>query len=529
LRKLARRHRTGLTIAALFAVLLVAGAAVSIWQAVRANAERDRALKAEGNAQNSATEAQAVLAFFQDKVLSAGRPEGEEGGLGKDVTLRQALDAAEPKIAAAFADQPLIEASIRNALGITYRCLGETGSALKQHERALELHKTVLGTEDPRTLVSMNNLALAYSEDGRFKEALPLFEHVLKVRQAKLGPEHPLTLRSMHSLGVAYCDQNRDAEAIPFFDEAYKKQKATLGPKHLDTLDSMHSLAIAYKAVGRIDDALALYKETLKLHEETLGADNPATLLVLNNLAGAYGEAGLLSEALPLFERVLKLRTAKLGSDHPQTLRSLYNLAMADYLLGRLSDALPRYEQTLKLRKVKLTADHPEIFATTIQLALVYQELGQYDRVEKLLAGVPDRIKKKLGENDPLLPLALACLGRNHLLQNQDEAAVKLLRQSLDLYALHPEESQIDMIFDRGLLGIALLHQKKYAEAEPLLRQGSEGFLADAAKRPQCYAPGTPGRRHLSDALDHLVKLYGATGKSDDAERWRKELAAWAK
>ena len=72
----------------------------------RSRVERDRAVvaeaqaKAEGEkAKRSAAEAHAMLGFFEDHVLAAARPQGQSGGLGKDVTLRAAVDAAEPKIA----------------------------------------------------------------------------------------------------------------------------------------------------------------------------------------------------------------------------------------------------------------------------------------------------------------------------------------------------------------------------------------------------------------------------------------------
>src|SRR5205823_11206333 len=98
-----------------FAAILVLGAVGSTWQAIRATQsearatlaagraivaeensrqERDRAVeaevqaKAEGDkAKLSAAEAQAVLNFFQDQVLAAARPQGQDGGLGKDVSI----------------------------------------------------------------------------------------------------------------------------------------------------------------------------------------------------------------------------------------------------------------------------------------------------------------------------------------------------------------------------------------------------------------------------------------------------------
>ena len=72
-------------------------------------------------------------------MMAAARPKNLEGGLGKDVKLREAIDAAEAGIEKSFADQPAIEASIRNTLGETYYYLGEPGHALRQFEHLAAL------------------------------------------------------------------------------------------------------------------------------------------------------------------------------------------------------------------------------------------------------------------------------------------------------------------------------------------------------------------------------------------------------
>ena len=61
-----------------------------------------------------------MLIFFNEKVLAAARPKNQEGGLGVDATVRAAIDSAEPQIGPAFHDKPLVEASIRETLGLTY-------------------------------------------------------------------------------------------------------------------------------------------------------------------------------------------------------------------------------------------------------------------------------------------------------------------------------------------------------------------------------------------------------------------------
>ena len=97
LRKFARKHRTGLATAALAVVLLLAGLVASTWQAVRATRAEEstrQALLAEAEqrqlAEDRGAEARVVLDFVDQRVFAAARPEGQEGGLGREVTLRKA-------------------------------------------------------------------------------------------------------------------------------------------------------------------------------------------------------------------------------------------------------------------------------------------------------------------------------------------------------------------------------------------------------------------------------------------------------
>src|SRR5262249_31719607 len=153
----------------------------------------------------------------------AARPKGQEGGLGYDVTLRDALGAAEDRIAADFADQPTIEAAVRNALGISYVYLGEPEKAIRHYERARALRTATPGADHRDTLASMDNLAIAFADAGRIDDAIALDEQSLRLHTAKLGPDHP------------------------------------------ETLISMNNLATAYQAAGRIDEALALHERELEL------------------------------------------------------------------------------------------------------------------------------------------------------------------------------------------------------------------------------------------------------------------------
>jgi len=76
----------------------------------------------------------------------------------------------------------------------------------------------------------------------------------------------------------------------------------------------------------------------------------------------------------------------------------------------------------------------------------------------------------------------------------------------------------------RSMLGGALLSQKMYADAEPLLRKGYEGM-----KQREATIPLPVKDLRLREALERLVHLYDAWGKPDEAASWRKELEALKK
>lgn len=140
--------------------------------------ERDEALAGEKAARRSEQNTKAVLTFLQDKLLLAtGNPTSwDSNGLGKDATLRAAVEAADAKTTGAFADRPLVEASIREILGAAYLDLGEADRAVQQYQRALALREAELGPDDPTSGDCRNQLAVAYRRARRHDDASRLFD-----------------------------------------------------------------------------------------------------------------------------------------------------------------------------------------------------------------------------------------------------------------------------------------------------------------------------------------------------------------
>jgi tetratricopeptide (TPR) repeat protein len=487
--KFIQRNKGPAAAGAAIALLLLAGTALSTWQAVRATKakrvaiaavlEKDQALDS-ANAANRQSQkrlrqietANDILgSIFENldpkEIATAERP--------LQAILVEKLDKAAQQLQGDAIGDPLVVAAMQLKFGKSLVGLGEPDKAIALFKQALATREARVGPDDPQTLTvmgelteayldagradlalplaeetlklmtarlgpdhpdtlaSMNNLAEAYKASGRLDLALPLYEQTLKLSKAKLGPEQPVTLHVMGNLAGAYEDAGKGDLALPLFEEALKLSNAKLGPGHPHTLISMIDLAGGYAAAGKLDLALPLYEQTLKLAKATFGPDHPQTLMAMNNLATAYLDAGKQDLALPLFEQVLKLGTAKRGPDHPDTLINMNNLAWAYLVAGKLDLAVPLAEETLKLTKVKLGPDHPVTLTSMNTLAAAYKTTGKLELALPLFEQALKLTKAKLGADHPDTLTAMNNLAVTYQVSGKLDLALPLFEQALTL------------------------------------------------------------------------------------------------
>jgi tetratricopeptide (TPR) repeat protein/tRNA A-37 threonylcarbamoyl transferase component Bud32 len=306
------------TLAALAAVVLGSLAGMT---ALYLHAERQRRV-----AERRGAEARTVTRFYEDHVLSAARPKGWEGGMGKDVTLKQALDHAGRAVEEAFAGQPEQEATVRNTLGMTYWYQGEFDAAKPHLEKAYKIRRQWLGEDDPDTLTSLHNLAMLRWKQGQDGEAVALFRQALEGRRRVLGPEHEDTLWTQLNLGMLWSNSQLD-EGEALLRPAIESCKGTLGPNHHHTLYGQHDLAIVLWKNGKDEDARALARQTLEARSGSLGPVHPDTLRTMCLLARILVELGELKEAETIYHQSLDGRRRVLGLEHIETLQGECYLA----------------------------------------------------------------------------------------------------------------------------------------------------------------------------------------------------------
>jgi tetratricopeptide (TPR) repeat protein len=240
----------------------------------------------------------------------------------------------------------------------------------------------------------------------------------------------------------------------------------------------------------------------------------------MNNLALGYQDSGQLAKAVALYEEALEKRKAKLGPDHPDTLTSMSNLAMAYKASGQLARAVPLFEATLEKMKAQLGPDHPTTLTSMGNLGKAYVDAGQGEKAAATLVAFVDESRKRTPKDSPQLAGLLAPVALDLLGCRQHAVAESLLRECLTIR----DKMQPDAwttFNTMSMLGGALLGQKKYAEAEPLLFKGYEGMK----KQEKSIPP--QGTTRLPEALDRLIELYTATNKPDEVEKWQAERAKY--
>jgi serine/threonine protein kinase/Tfp pilus assembly protein PilF len=520
-RKFARRYRGALVTGCAFALVLIAAAAISIRQSIRANGE--------------AAEARAVTDFFQNDVLaqaSAAKQSGPTAKPDPHLEVRTALDRAAARIAGKFNRQPEVEAAIRATIGQTYMELGIYPEARAQLERALDLHRRTLGAENPKTLKDLARLGQIARLQGRYPEAETLFERALKIQSKVLGSEHPDTLDSLHNLGTVLYLQGKYAQAEARLGQVLEIRRRVLGPEHADTVRTMGNLALVYGEQGKYAQTEALDSRILEIERRTLGSEHPDTLRGLTNLATVYVSERKSAPAEALYSEALEIQRRVLGSAHPDTLITMIGLAGVYTDLSKYAQAEALYNEALEIQRRVFGYEHPTTLVCMNNLAEFYTEMGRYAQAEALYSETLEIRRRVLG---PLHPYTLGVansLARAYAAHGNYAQAETLFSQTLETRrrVLGSEDSgTLNTLSD-----FASMYQRqgKYDLAERYAAQALAGrrhafganhpdTMTSAADLALAYL--SQGRFTQSEALAREVLEIDRKMQPDDWSRFRAE------
>lgn len=474
-RKTLRRYRIAVGVVLGFG-LLIAGSLVALSLLYR-QARHERAVamdarQAESAARDAAevesNKAQQIRRFLEDMLAS---PDPLEGA-GRDVTVVDVLDQAAARAGRSFPDQPEVEVSLRNTIGLTFLNLGRIESAEHQGLLARDLALRQLGPDHVETAAATYRLARVRHEQRQLPEAEDFYRESRAIFRQRLGEDHPQFLSASNDLARVLFERGQHDEAEVLFRDSIDRQCRVLGTDHPETLATMNNLAALLNSQGRYSESEALYVATIDGFRKSLGVDHPKVFILMNNLANVLKDQEKLEEASRFATDAAIGSRRILGTDHPATAAAMGTLAMICRRQGRLAEAEALNRELLALRRRLLGSDHPNTF-------------------------------------DTMNNLAAALLAQGKL-----EEAEVMYREAYEGAVATPSATPLRRLIFRGNYGHCLSQLQRFEEAEMHLLATQESLSALVG----------PEHARTQRVNQFLIELYNGWDRPDQAARWRTEL-----
>lgn len=366
--KFVRRHRPLVIGASLVALAVTLGAFVSTALALRLSRTNDaltrslddlevargEAVAQAGAAERRARTAERVNAFFIGHLLFGAAPEQT---LGREVTLREALDATASSVDAELSGEPEAAAFIHSALASVFQHLGEQDRVLPHSERALALFQRELGLSDRTTINAMNNHTQYLRDANRLEESDALRERTIRASRDALGERDPLTLAVLTGHASDLMGAGDFASAIPLLERtlAAMPEDEVIESR----IDRRLLLAGAYQEVGRIEHAREIIAQALADARANLPRDHPQELKALNALGAVLMASGDAQAALPTTREIADAAVRVLGASHVNALIARQNLARNLAAVGRFAEGERLWLEVIPALEAQLPEHHP--------------------------------------------------------------------------------------------------------------------------------------------------------------------------
>ena len=145
---------------------------------------------------------------------------------------------------------------IKKNLAPIYETVGDFRNAIRLYEGLGVDHEL---TPDRAALTLMTYLAFDYTQVNEFPKAVLLYEKILQKRRGDLGDDDPDTVKTIRNLALAYRGNNEFKHALPLFEEYRAIQAKRLSKDDPKLAELEHELqevrALATQAAEPGDNA----------------------------------------------------------------------------------------------------------------------------------------------------------------------------------------------------------------------------------------------------------------------------------
>ncbi len=383
--KFIRRHSLAVALSAGAALVLLLAVAAITWQGQVAVRQRNAAYLARDQAEQ-------VVEFLRRMLASADPAEG------RNVTVRTILDRTAIAIEGDLANQPLVQATVRSAIGHSYIALGLLDEAEKHIRAAYEQRLAILGPDHHDMAESKIDLGELLYVQGKYDESETLLLDALEMHRRQRGLDNPDTGRVLNDLGAVQRARGKIDEAEASHKEALRIRRLAYGDESLPVAESLNNIAGVLSARNDAPGAIEACEEGLRLRRKLLSPEHPLVFQSLSNLAVMQGRAGRLEQAEQLLVEAAALGERALGVAHLDVGRTLSSLGGVRMLLGKWTDAEADLRRAVEILDASLAPGHHSREAARANLGRCLIRLDRNDEAATLLAGALEALKGSDGK-----------------------------------------------------------------------------------------------------------------------------------
>ncbi len=412
LRKFVSRHRAAAITVALLVPTLVAGVVSTLWQARRAEAERDRA--------------EEVNAFLGDMLRSAAPTER-----GRDVTVAQVLADAATRVER-LSGSPEMEQELRSTIGTTYLSLGLYQEAEPHLRRALDIQHGRFGPGHPEVARAVQSIGSLHEKKGDMVRAEELYREALVLARRRSTGDDSVTAELLDDLGRMRQEQGDLEGAERLEREALAIRRRTLGEDHADVAASLNNIAVVLGQRGEYAAAESLHREALRVIRAAKGEGDAEVAQAQSTVAGILSYQNKYAAADSFFIPSLATKRKLFGPEHPDYAWTMLSYATSLYDRGDYAGAAERIPEVLALRGKTLTDEHVLVASSLLYLGRSLDRLGRYAEAERPLRECLDLRRKYLPAGHWLIAAAESVLGEHYAMAGEYEAAERYLESGYD-------------------------------------------------------------------------------------------------
>ena len=386
--------------------------------------EADIAMHNAEMARTSTGQADAINAFLRT-MLNSVKP----GNEGTDVTVLEVLELAASRVEWELAEQPVVEAAVRQTIGQAYHSLGRYDRAEHHLRESVALYRGSLD-ETVRDLTSVAHsykaLGDVLRDKGQYDESETMYREALATFRELLEPEHRYTAAALTALARLVYEKGDHAEAERLCEQALMSFDTPIGSRpSLESADDQHVLGTLLQFTGDWTRAEQSYRNALLLRRLLLREDHPDVADSLHSLATVLVEKGDLNEAESLLREALDIQRKTLPPEHPGIATTLVVLADVLTKTGKSSEAEELAREGLTIRVAALGRSHWLTAEAQSVLGGCLAGQGRYGEAGPMLVESLPAIRTDCGEEHERTVSAIQRIIEFYELQGQVDSAAK--------------------------------------------------------------------------------------------------------